>query len=460
MRVLILGSGVVGVSSAYYLAKKGFDVTVIDRQPSPGLETSFANAGQISPGYSAPWAAPGVPLKALKWMFQQHAPLHIKRDGSLWQLQWMIKMLQNCNIKSYEINKELMVRLAEYSRDCLDQLRNDIGIQYESRTHGTLQVFRTNKQLDAAQKDIAILEHCGVEFNLLDHHGCATIEPALALVKDKLVGGLHLPRDETGDCQLFTSRLADEASKLGVKFRQNVIIKQFLTSKGNASNSKLSGVEIQSGLKTEILQADQYVVALGSYSRALMQSLGITIPVYPVKGYSLTIPIVNNAASPISTVMDETYKVAITRFDNRIRVGGMAELAGFDLSLNPKRRATLEMVTNSLFPHAGDLSHASFWTGLRPMTPDGTPIIGRVSNHAQHENLWLNTGHGTLGWTMACGSGQVLADMLAGVKPAIKADDFSLNRYESNKSQMFEQKIRSTHHVKTNQQAKLNQSAP
>ena len=441
MRILILGSGVIGVTSAYYLAKQGFDVTVIDRQPAPAMETSFANAGQISPGYSAPWAAPGVPFKALKWIFQQHAPLHIKPDGTLWQLQWMLKMLQNCNTQSYEINKERMVRLAEYSRDCLDQLRDDIGVEYESRTSGTLQVFRTQKQLDAAQKDITVLERCGVDFSLLDSHGCATVEPALALVKDNLVGGLHLTKDETGDCQLFTSHLAEEARKLGVQFRQNVTIKQFLTS-----NNKINGVEIEldsqavsqlgniKQAQTEILHADQYVVALGSYSRALMQSLNIEIPVYPVKGYSLTIPIVSNAASPISTVMDETYKVAITRFDNRIRVGGMAELAGFDLSLNPKRRATLEMVTNSLFPHAGDLSHASFWTGLRPMTPDGTPIIGRASNQAQHENLWLNTGHGTLGWTMACGSGQVLADLIANKTPAIKADDLNLNRYTNRKN--------------------------
>lgn len=381
-------------------------------------------------------------------MFQQHAPLHIKPDGSLWQLQWMLKMLQNCNTKSYEVNKSRMVRLAEYSRDCLEQLRDDIGIQYQSRTNGTLQVFRTKKQLAAAQKDMTVLERCGVEFSLLDNHGCTTVEPALALIKDKLVGGLHLPGDETGDCQLFTTSLAEEASKLCVQFRQNIVIKQFLTS-----NGKLRGVEIQSSSQTEILQADQYVVALGSYSGALMQSLNIGIPVYPVKGYSLTIPIVSTAASPISTVMDETYKVAITRLNNRIRVGGMAELAGFDLSLNPKRRATLEMVTQSLFPHAGDLSNASFWTGLRPMTSDGTPIIGRVSNYAQHENLWLNTGNGTLGWTMACGSGQVLADLLADIKPAIKVDDFSLNRYDSGQNQMIKEAIKPAHPVKLNQSA-------
>ena len=422
MKVLVLGSGVIGVSSAYYLAKKGFDVTVIDRQPAVGLETSFANAGQISPGYSAPWAAPGVPMKALKWLFQRHAPLALKADFTLWQLEWTLKLLRNCTAKRYDINKERMVRLAEYSRDCIIDLRANTGIAYEGRTQGTLQVFRTQKQLDAEAKDIAVLSRLGVPFEHLDPDGCARVEPALALVKDNLLGGLRLPHDETGDCQLFTQNLALEAKNLGVTFRQDVKIARLLIE-----NSKLSGVEINTDAGLEILQADQYIVALGSYSRQLLQGLGINIPVYPVKGYSLTVPVTDIYAAPISTVMDETYKVAITRFNTRIRVGGMAELAGFDLSLNQRRRETLEMVLNGLFPNGGDTSKGQFWTGLRPMTPDGTPIIGQASE--LYNNVWLNTGHGTLGWTMACGSAQVLADLLAGQKPAIQSDDLALSRY-------------------------------
>lgn len=422
MRVLILGSGVIGVTSAYYLAQKGFEVTVIDRQSAVGLETSFANAGQISPGYSAPWAAPGVPMKALKWIFQRHSPLALKPDWSLWQLAWTLKLLSNCNSASYDRNKERMVRLAEYSRDCLGELRANTCIAYEGRTRGTLQVFRTQKQLDAEAKDIAVLSRMGVPFEHLDPDGCARVEPALALVKDQLLGGLRLPHDETGDCQLFTTNLATEARKLGVEFRQDVTIERLLTSKG-----KISGVEISTEEGSETLHADQYVVALGSYSRQLMKGLGLQIPVYPVKGYSLTVPVINSDAAPISTVMDETYKVAITRFDNRIRIGGMAELAGFDLSLNPRRRETLEMVLGSLFPNAGDVSQSLFWTGLRPMTPDGTPIIGKASN--MYDNVWLNTGHGTLGWTMACGSGQLLADLVANHQPAIQSDDLVLGRY-------------------------------
>ncbi|MGB4811269.1 MAG: D-amino acid dehydrogenase [Methylophilaceae bacterium] len=423
MRVIILGSGVIGVTSAYYLAQKGFEVTVVDRQPAVGLETSFANAGQISPGYSAPWAAPGVPMKALKWLFQRHAPLALKPDFTLWQLQWTLKLLQNCNANSYDINKARMMRLAEYSRDCIDSLREQLGIQYEGRTQGTLQVFRTQKQLDAEAKDIAVLARLGVPFEHLDPEGCVRTEPALAAVKNQLLGGLRLPHDETGDCQKFTKALALEAQKLGVKFKLNTNINRL-----NFSQNALTGIEINTGIEVENLKADQYVVALGSYSRNLLQQLNIQIPVYPVKGYSLTVPIINGDASPISTVMDETYKVAITRFDQRIRVGGMAELAGYDLSLNPRRRETLEMVLNGLFPKAGDVSQAEFWTGLRPMTPDGTPIIGKAS--ATVNNLWLNTGHGTLGWTMACGSGRVLADMMANQTPEIKVEDLGLNRYE------------------------------
>ncbi|MEI2635442.1 MAG: D-amino acid dehydrogenase [Methylotenera sp.] len=446
MRVLVLGSGVVGVTSAYYLAQKGFDVTVVDRQPAVGLETSFANAGQISPGYAAPWAAPGVPMKALKWLFQRHSPLSLKPDFTLWQLQWTIKLLQNCNAKSYDRNKERMVRLAEYSRDCLAELRAGTGIAYEGRTRGTLQVFRTHKQLDAEAKDIAVLERLSVPFEHLDPDGCVRAEPALALVKDQLLGGLRLPHDETGDCQLFTTNLAEKAKQLGVKFRHNASINHLL-----AKNNKLFGVEISTDVGTEMLEADQYVVALGSYTRQLMQGLGLQIPVYPVKGYSLTVPVINPDAAPVSTVMDETYKVAITRFDDRIRVGGMAELAGFDLSLNPRRRETLEMVLNSLFPNAGDSSKSLFWTGLRPMTPDGTPIIGKASSvgktNSLYDNVWLNTGHGTLGWTMACGSGRLLADLVANLQPVIQSDDLALGRYTGSRHNKRVQNRASTKHT-------------
>ncbi|MBY4871130.1 D-amino acid dehydrogenase [Burkholderia anthina] len=415
MRVVILGSGVVGVASAYYLARAGHEVTVIDREAGPALETSFANAGQISPGYAAPWAAPGVPLKAVKWMLEKHAPLAIRLDGTRFQLQWMWQMLRNCTAERYAVNKGRMVRLAEYSRDCLQALRADTGIQYEGRTGGTLQLFRTQQQLDGAAKDIAVLQEANVPFELLSPAELKNAEPALAAVSHKLTGGLRLPGDETGDCQLFTTRLAALAESLGVKFRYNTPIDALAIAGG-----KIAGVQCGS----ETVRADAYVVALGSYSTSFISNL-MKIPVYPLKGYSITAPIVNEAAAPVSTVLDETYKIAITRFDQRIRVGGMAEIVGFDKSLRAARRETLEMCVNDLFPGGGDTSNATFWTGLRPMTPDGTPIVGRTPV----SNLFLNTGHGTLGWTMSCGSGQLLADLISGKKPAIQADDLSVHRY-------------------------------
>lgn len=417
MRVLILGSGVVGVSSAWYLAKAGHQVTVIDRQPGPALETSAANAGQISPGYAAPWAAPGVPLKAIKWMFQRHAPLAIHLDGSRFQVHWMWQMLKNCDISHYKTNKSRMVRLAEYSRDCLKLLRQETGIQYEGRQKGTLQLFRSQQQFDNASKDIAVLEEAGVAYQLLSANQLATVEPALAQVAHKLVGGLQLPNDETGDCQLFTQRLAEMAKLAGVNFLFNQTIERLLVE-----GDKVIGVQCG----PELIKADCYVMALGAYSTALLGDW-LPIPVYPLKGYSLTIPIADEMAAPSSTVLDETYKIAITRFDQRIRVGGMAEIVGFNTQLEQKRRATLEMVVRDLYPHGGRIEQASFWTGLRPMTPDGTPIVGKTPL----KNLYLNTGHGTLGWTMACGSGQLLADLVSGITPAIASDDLAVGRYTS-----------------------------
>ncbi|EHK71506.1 D-amino acid dehydrogenase small subunit [Pseudomonas psychrotolerans L19] len=418
MRVLVLGSGVIGTTSAYYLARQGFEVVVVDRQAGPALETSHANAGQVSPGYASPWAAPGVPLKALKWLFQKHAPLAIRLTSDSSQYLWMAQMLRNCTAARYAVNKERMVRLSEYSRDCLDELRQDTGIAYEGRQLGTTQIFRTQQQVEAAAKDIAVLERSGVPFELLDRDGVARVEPALAAVKHKLAGGLRLPNDQTGDCFLFTNRLAEEARRLGVEFRFGAEIQQL-----SANGDRIDGVKVDG----ELLTADHYVLALGSYSPQLLAPLGIRAPVYPLKGYSLTVPIVDATMAPTSTILDETYKVAITRFDDRIRVGGMAEICGFDLNLDPRRRATLEMITGDLYPRGGDLARASFWTGLRPATPDGTPIVGAT----RYRNLFLNTGHGTLGWTMACGSGRLLADLIARKQPQISAEGLDISRYSA-----------------------------
>ncbi|MCP5283689.1 MAG: D-amino acid dehydrogenase [Burkholderiaceae bacterium] len=416
MRVVVLGSGVIGVSVAYFLARAGHEVEVVDRQGGPALETSFANAGEVSPGYSAPWAGPGVPVKAIKWMLMQHSPLVIwpLLDPAMWR--WGAMMLANCTAKAYALNKSRMVPLAEYSRDVLKALRADTGIAYDDRAQGTLQLFRTQKQLDGIGGDVEVLQQYGVPFEVLDRDGFCAVEPALRRTQHKFVGALRLPKDETGDCFLFTNRLADMARELGVRFRFDTTINGI-----DRVGDRIERVHTSAG----DLHGDRYVLALGSHSPKLLAPLGIRIPVYPVKGYSITVPITDPAGAPESTIMDETHKVAVTRLGDRIRVGGTAELAGYSEALREPRRATLEHVVSDLFPDGGDLSKASFWCGLRPMTPDGTPVVGPTPIG----NLLLATGHGTLGWTMACGTGRVIADLVSGRTPDIDVQGLGMGRY-------------------------------
>lgn len=416
MKVIVLGGGVIGVSSAWHLAAAGHEVTLVERQPAAALETSYANAGEVSPGYSAPWAGPGVPVKAIKWLLMQHRPLVIRPQLDMALIRWALAMLRNCTAARYEINKGRMVRLAEYSRDCLRELREATGIAYDQRMQGTLQLFRTQKQLDGTGADIEVLKRYGVRYELLDRAGCMRHEPALARVEQKFVGGLLLPGDETGDCFKFTQNLAALAAQRGVQFRYGTGIERLEMQGG-----RIAGVATSAGT----LKADAYLLALGSYSPTLLAPIGLRIPVYPVKGYSITVPITDAAGAPESTVMDETHKVAVTRLGDRIRVGGTAELAGYTLKLHEARRRTLEHVVTDLFPAGGDVARAEFWCGLRPMTPDGTPVVGGT----RLPNLWLATGHGTLGWTMAAGTGRVMADLISGARPAIDMDGLTVDRY-------------------------------
>jgi len=415
MKIIILGSGVIGVTSAYYLSKAGHEVTVIERHAKAALDTSFANAGQISPGYASPWAAPDIPVKAFKWLFAKNSPLTIRPDWSLAQLKWMAAMLQNCSPERYQVNKSRMVRLAEYSRQCLIELRAHENIAYDGRQQGTTQLFRSTKQLDAAQNDIRVLSEFGIPFELLDLQGVIAAEPALANSTVPLVGGLRLPNDETGDCHLFTQKLAELCANQGVKFVYNTSVDELLLQ-----NNAATGVRCANA----VYHADAVLCTLGVYTPFLLKGR-LDVPIYPIKGYSITVPINDAACAPLSTVLDETYKIAITRFENRIRVGGMAELRGYNKDLLASRRATLEMVVNELYPNAGDTQKASFWTGLRPVTPDSTPIIGATPI----KNLWLNAGHGTLGWTMACGSGKLTADLISGKVGEIESADLAIARY-------------------------------
>lgn len=417
MKVVILGAGVIGVTLAYFLAEDGHEVEVVDRQSGPGLETSFGNAGEVSPGYSAPWAGPGLPLKALKWLAMEHAPLVVRwtrMDPAM--ALFGLRLLRNCTHHRYEVNKGRMVRLAEYSRDCLMALRQRTGLHYDERMQGTLQLFRTQAQMDHIHGDTDVLDRYGVPYEVLDPIGCIAVEPALARVRGKFVGGLRLPGDETGDCFKFTSALAEIAAARGVTFSYGRTLLSLEQSAG-----RIEGVVTDRGRLT----ADAYVVALGSYAPRFLKPLGLSLPVYPVKGYSLTVPITDPDGAPESTVMDETFKVAVTRLGDRIRVGGTAELTGFDLSLPEERRATLDHVVGDLFPEGGDAKTGTFWTGLRPMTPDGTPVLGPT----RYANLHLATGHGTLGWTMAAGTGRVMADLISGRTPEIDMEGLTLARY-------------------------------
>jgi D-amino-acid dehydrogenase len=416
MRVIVLGAGVIGVTTAYYLARQGAEVVVIDRQRGPGMETSFANAGELSYGMSSPWAAPGILMKALKWLFMRHRPLFIWPLISPTMWKWCLQLLMNCNETSYALNKSRMVRVSNYSRDALTELMEEVTIDFDQRDQGTLQLFRTEKQVKAAKADQAVLDQFNSPYEVLDRDGCIAAEPGLRHVADKFVGGLRLMADRTGDCRAFTQALSEKAAELGVEFHYNVVINRFVSEQG-----KIIGVETEQGLET----ADRYVCALGPYAPILLNTVGIRLPIYPIKGYSITLPVTDSDAAPQSTIMDETHKVAITRLGDRIRVAGQAEIIGYNKRLGGHATDSVRHVVSDLFPKGGDVSKAEGWTGLRPMTPDGTPVIGPT----RYDNLFLNTGHGTLGWTMSCGSARAVADLVMDKKPEIDMDGLTAARF-------------------------------
>ena len=400
MKILVLGGGVIGVTSAWYLQRAGHEVTVVDRQPAPGLETSQANGGQVSWGAGTPWAAPGIPFKALKWILHPRSPLVLRPrlDPAMWS--WLFKMLANCTSARYAINRERMLRLSRYSHECLIALRRETGIHYDEHTTGVLELFRAARELDDAIRDTALLKQWGVNCRLLDRASCVAQEPALRASQEKFAGGLHFPGDESGDCFKFTQTLAKLSETKGVKFSLNTRIERL-----EADGDRFSRVVTDKGELT----AQACVIACGSYSPLLLRPLGIRLPVYPVKGYSITLPLTDTSAAPAGSVTDATHKIVITRLGDKLRGAGTAELAGYDLNLRPSRLATISHVLADLFPGAGNAANVQHWCGLRPMTPDNPPVLGATPC----KNLFLNTGHGTLGWTMACGSGKVLADIIS-----------------------------------------------
>ena len=422
MKVVVLGAGIIGTTSAYFLAKQGHEVTVIDRQDSVSMETSHANAGCLSYGFTSPWASPGLPFSMLKWVLTGRSPLIINPNMSVETIKFLYRMYKNCNSRSYEINKSRMLRVANYSQKALLEIETDFDLYYEQKKQGSLQLFWDSKEIEKAHKDIAILDKFNINSKLLSAEECVKIEPGLQYVKNKLAGGIQFMDDFTGNCYLFSTEVYKKCVEMGVNFEFNTEIKSL-----QISNDKIASVLTDSGE----IKADCYSVSLGSYSTKILSKIGIEIPIYPVKGYSITLPVLSNEDAPQSTIMDEKNKIAITRLGDRIRVAGMAHLTDFDKNLRTKSLDSLMSGLDLLFPKSYESSkETNFWTGFRPSTPDGTPIIGPTP----FNNLFLNTGHGTLGWTMSAGSGKLLANLVSGIDPEISTEGIDMSRYSfSNK---------------------------
>ena len=410
MKVLVVGAGVVGVSSAWYLCRAGHQVTVLDRQPSPGLETSFANGGQISVSHAEPWSNPHAPLRALRWMGREDAPLLFRPrlEGAL--IDWSWRFLRECTPTRTRANIRDILGLAIYSRDKLGELRRDTGIEYEHLERGILHVYTDEKEFAGAIEACKIMREYGCNRRAVDPDECVAIEPALKASRHLLVGGDFTQEDESGDAFLFTQRLADMCRQNGVAFRHGLTVETILGGDRGAS-----GVVARTAAGSEELTADAIVVACGSYSPLLLRPLGIRIPVYPAKGYSATVPLSTSSVAPTVAMTDDSHKIVFSRLGQRLRVAGTAEFNGYNTEHNEIRCQALMRRTRELFPELNPAVDTEFWCGLRPSTPSNVPFVGRT----RIPRLFLNTGHGTLGWTMACGSGQALADIISGKTPEV-----------------------------------------
>jgi D-amino-acid dehydrogenase len=411
MKVAVLGAGVIGTTSAWYLAQAGHEVQVVDRQPEAGLETSFANGGQISVSHAEPWANPGAPMKVLRWLGKEDAPLLFRPSTDPRQWLWGMRFLLECLPSRSRRNTSQAFALARYSREQLVELRRTTGISYHESTRGILQFFTEARDFERAQVQVERLRQRGLEAEPKTPAECVALEPALEHAAPHIAGGVFTTSDESGDARLFTSRLAERARETGVTFRYNVNVRRIETVGGRATRAV---IDDEAGIE-ESLRADAYVVALGSYSPLLLRELGISLPVYPVKGYSITLPLQPGDVAPRVSLSDDSHKIVFSRLGERLRVAGTAELTGYDTSLNEVRCAALVRRTFELFPRAGRAEEAQAWSGLRPMTPSNLPRIGAT----RFPNLYVNTGHGTLGWTMACGSGRALADIVSGRRPEV-----------------------------------------
>lgn len=411
MKVVVLGAGVVGTTAAWYLGRAGHQVTVIERQPAAGLETSFANGGQISVSHAEPWAHPGAPLKAFKWMFREDAPLLFRLRADLQQWRWCLGFLRECTPARTRRNMKQMVSLGLYSRTLLQELRTATGIEYDHLERGILHFYTSQREFDAAQEPARIMREFGCELDMKTPDECVAIEPALVHARDKIAGGSMTPGDESGDAHLFTQRLAALCAKAGVQFVYGHVITRIANAGAAISGAGVTGSD---GHATTVT-GDAYVVALGSYSTQLLAPLGIRLAIYPAKGYSVTLPVADAGRAYQVSMTDDEYKLVYSRLGERLRIAGTCELNGYDTALNEVRCQAIIRRTEELFPGAGVVARAEYWTGLRPATPSNVPYIGKT----RYSNLYLNTGHGTLGWTHACGSGQAIADIVSGRTPEV-----------------------------------------
>jgi len=410
MRVVILGAGVIGATSAWYLARAGHEVTVIDRQGAAALETSYANGGQISASHAEPWANPDAPRKVLSWLGREDAPLLFRMRADWGQWKWSLGFLFECLPARTRANTRQILSLALYSRGQLQALRRELEIGYDQQTRGILYFYTDRKDFARAARQADALRDLGAEREIRSADQCVAIEPALAHARRELVGGVFAPSDESGDAQKFTQKLADHAARIGVRFRYGCSVERFEIERGRVASVIVH--DAHEGAE-EPVTADAYVVALGSYSPLLLRRIGLSIPVQPVKGYSITIPLDEGDEAPQVSLTDEAAKIVFSRLGDRLRVAGTAELAGYDTEVNAVRCEALVRRTFALFPRAGRPERAEYWGGLRPATPSNRPLIGRT----RFPNLFLNTGHGTLGWTLACGSARALADLVSGRRP-------------------------------------------
>lgn len=409
MKVVVLGSGIIGVASAWWLKQAGHDVVVIDRQPGPAQETSRANGCQISVSYAEPWANPQTPMKLLKWLLKDNAPMAFRPQVDWRQWAWGLQFLLECRAARVPKNIRPMVALAEYSLQTLKDMREELGIEYNHLSRGILNFYRNSEQFDASQQAAGYMRDYGLDRRIVSKEEVLQIEPALAPVADSIVGGDYTELDESGDVYLFTTALAKKAEEAGVEFRFSTQINRLM-----ADGGKVTGVEVVDPDGTfHTITGDAYVAALGSFTPHLVNPLGVSCPVYPAKGYSATFKVVNPDAAPVVSLTDSEHKVVFSRLGDSLRMAGTAELAGYSRSLNTNRCRNLVVLAHELFPSALDFDNVAFWSGLRPSTPSNVPLIGRT----RVSNLYLNTGHGTLGWTMGVGSGRVLADLVSGQTP-------------------------------------------